>query len=124
MAQADYARNCYGPMKVGDLSLIYIQGTVAGGSGAVTRDAAASSPETTITRASAGQYTITFPAGEVLIPLTAETVLAEQAGSRGYWEAFSATAGTGSLEFAVTPGTAAEVADATRICIAFWVGKN
>lgn len=120
----DYTRNMYGAVKFGNLALVVIQGTVAGGSGAITRDASASSPETTISRASAGQYTITFPQGEVFVPIAAETVLAEQTGSKGYWEAFDADAGTGSIEFGTAPGTAAEVADNTRICLAFWVGKN
>ena len=124
MAHEGYARTFYGPRMLGDLNLVVIQGTVAGGSGAITRDTDISSPGTTITRDSAGQYSITFSPGQFFVPLTAETVLAEQAGSAGYCEAFSATAGTASYEFGTTPGTAAEVADNTRICIAFLVGRN
>jgi len=124
MALEGYALNCYASKMLGDVNLVVIQGTIAGSSGAITRDAAISSPGTTITRDSAGQYSVTFPQGQLFIPLTAETVLAEQAGSAGYLEAFSATAGTASYEFATTPGTAAEVADLTRICIAFLVARN
>ena len=124
MALEGYARTLFGQRSLGDLSLVVIQATIAGGSGAPTRDTDISSPGTTITRDSAGQYSITFPPGQFFIPLTAETVLAEQAGSAGYLEAFSATSGTASYEFGVTPGTAAEVADNTRLCIAFLVGRN
>lgn len=120
----DYTRNFYGPVKLGNLALVHIQATVAGGSGAATRDADVSSPETTISRTAAGQYDIAFPGGQFFIPLTACTVLAEQAGSQGYWEAFDADAGTATIEFATTPGTAAELADDTRIVISGFVGKN
>lgn len=124
MALPDYARNLFGPQVFGDLSLVVIQATIAGGSGAPTRDAAASSPGTTISRDSAGQYSVTYPGGTIFVPLNSGTVLAEQAGSDGYLEAFNAAAGTASYEFAVTPGTAAEVADNTRICIAFLIGAK
>lgn len=124
MANVDYARNLYAQQNLGDLSLVVIQATVAGGSGAATRDTAISSPETTISRTAAGQYDITFPKGQYFVPLSACTVLAETTGSGGYLEAFSATAGTATYEFGTTPGTAAEVADNTRICIAFLVGRN
>lgn len=124
MALESYAANFYGPKLFGDLNLVFIQATIAGGSGAVTRDAAASSPGTTITRSNTGQYDITFPAGQYFIPLEACTVLAEQLGSAGFCEAFSATAGTASYEFATTAGTAADPADLTRLCIAFLVGRN
>ncbi len=124
MAHEGYALNHYGSKTLGDLNLVVIQGTIAGSSGAITRDTAISSPNTTITRDSAGQYSVTFSPGQFFIPLEACTVLAEQLGSAGFCEAFSATAGTASYEFATTAGTAAEVADLTRICIAFYVGRN
>jgi hypothetical protein len=124
MALEDTTCNFYGPKKFGDLSLVTIQATVAGGSGAATRDADNSSPGTTIARTAAGQYDITFPAGQTFHPLFAGTLLAEQLGSAGFLEAASATAGTATYEFGTTPGTAAEVADNTRIYITFLVGKN
>jgi hypothetical protein len=110
-------------LKKRHLHVILIQATIAGGSGAPTVDTAASDPNTTVARNSAGQYTITFPKGQVFHPLDACTVLAEQAGSQGYWESFSATGGTATIEFGTTPGTAAELADNTRICFAFLLGK-
>lgn len=114
----------YTALKKRHLHLVLIQATIAGGAGAATVDTVASDPNTTCVRNSAGQYTITFPKGLVFHPLEANTVLAEQLGSQGYWESFSATGGTATIEFGTTPGTAAEVADNTRLCFAFLLGKT
>lgn len=119
----DYKQNLvYTPLRFRHLHLVVIQAAI-GASGAPTLDSTTSSPNTTIARNSAGQYTITFPKGQVAFPLDASTILAEQDGSSGYWETLSATGGTGTLEFGVTPGTPAEVANGARICIGLLLGK-
>lgn len=63
MALAAYARNLYGPTKLVDLNVVILQATFSDGSGTVVRDADASSPETTITRDTTGDFDITFPKG-------------------------------------------------------------
>lgn len=63
MAFSDYAKNLYGPLKMVDLNLVVLQATFTDGSGAVSRDADNSSPETTIAIDTTGDYDITFPAG-------------------------------------------------------------
>lgn len=113
----------YTALKKRHVHLVLIQATISGGSGAPTLDTVASDPNTTIARDSAGQYTITFPKGLFFHPLESCTVLAEQLGAQGYWESFDALNGTASIEFAKVPGTAAELEDNTRVCIAFLLGK-
>lgn len=124
MAFAAYGRNVYAPTKFVDLNYVFVQATIAGGSGAVTRDAANSSPETTITRDGVGQYSITFPKGAFAQVIGAEVLLAESAGSKLYAEAVSATAGTASFEAAAVPGTAADPADLSRIFITLLVSNS
>lgn len=53
-------RNLYGDKLLGKQNLVLIQATF-GAAGAVTRDAANSSPDTTITLDTTGDYDITFP---------------------------------------------------------------
>lgn len=60
MALEGYSRNVYGNRARGDLSIVCIQATFT--SGAATRDAATSSPGTTISSGSGSVYDITFPA--------------------------------------------------------------
>lgn len=110
-------------LKKRHLHLILVQFTITDGSGTPSLDTTASDPNTTITRDGTGQYTVTFPKGLVFHPLPIQTVLAEQAGSEGYWESFSAANGTASFEMAITPGTAADPAQNTRVCVAFLLGK-
>lgn len=126
MGFPDYSRGFYKPKQFGDMNMVVIVATIAGGSGAVTRVAAESSPETTITRDSAGQYSITFPKCQTAFPLRPVLLLAEGVGSDMYWEALSATSGTGTLEAAVNTAaaTAADPADATKIYIALLCGQN
>jgi len=120
MAFAAYARNVYSATKLVDMNIVVLQATI-GAAGAVTRDAAVSSPETTITLDGTGQYSITFPKGTAGHIVGCEALLAEQLGNKLYPEAFSATAGTATFEHAVAPGTAAEPASGTRFFITLLV---
>lgn len=124
MALESYARNTFGPVQFGDLHLVLIQANI-GASGAVTLDAANSSPDVTITLATTGQYTITFPSCQTVHLLSAEALLAEAVGSAIYFESLSA-AGTGAFETAVNTAaaTAAEPASGTRFFITLLCGKN
>jgi|GEM_PF-6211849 len=125
MALPDYTRNVYSAQKFGDVSVCRIVATI-GATGAVTRVAAESSPETTISRSTTGQYAITFPKSETAFPFRPVVVLAEGVGSDAYWEALSATAGTGSFETAVNTAsdTAADPADGAKIYIMLLLGAN
>jgi|SRR5688572_710597 len=123
MAFAAYGRNVYAPTKFVDLNWVFIQAAI-GATGAVTRDAANSSPETTIARDGTGQYSITFPKGSFAQVVGAEVLLAESAGSKLFTEAVSATAGTASFEAATTPGTAADPADGSRVFITLLVANS
>lgn len=57
MALEGYVQNDYSPRTFGDVSNVYI--TIV--SGATPRDAARSSPDTTVTDATGGVYTFTLP---------------------------------------------------------------
>jgi len=124
---SDYALNIYAPIKYGKLSLVHIEATVSGGSGALTIDAAKSSPGTGITGGASGQATISFPKGKFVTPLGDPSVLlAESAGAKGSFEALDAN-GTGTVEFAPaggTAGTAAALADNSRVFITLLVGRD
>jgi hypothetical protein len=61
MSLESYARNLYAPQKFVDVSIVVLQATFL--SGASTRDADNSSPDTTIADDTTGDYDITFPAG-------------------------------------------------------------
>lgn len=121
----DYADNLYGPVKFGALMWIHIEGTVAGGSGAITTDATNSTPGATITGGGSGQATIAFPKGSFAFPVgNVAVLLAESAGAEGHFEALSAANGTGTIEFSVTPGTAANLADNSRVFVNLLVGRR
>jgi len=117
-----YARNLYGPTKFVDLSFVVIQATMA--AGVVTRDAANSSPETTITLDTTGQFSITYPKCLFAQVVGAEVLLAESLGSKLYAETVTPTSGTATFESATTPGTAATPADGSRLFITLLVGNQ
>lgn len=123
MANENYVRNVYGPQKLCDLSLVLIQANI-GASGAVTVDAAQSSPGVTCTLSTTGQYAITFPKCETVQLMGAHSLLAEAVGSAIYFESLSGTAGTGAFETAVNTAsdTAAEPASGTRFFITLLCG--
>lgn len=125
MGFPDYSRGFFKPKQFGDMNVVVIVATI-GSSGAVTRVAAESSPETTITQDTTGQYSITYPKCQTAFPLRPVVILAEGVGSDMYWEALSPTAGTGSLEAAVNTAaaTAADPASGAKVYIALLCGQN
>ncbi len=124
MALSSYARNLFGSVKLGDLSLVLIVADI-GASGAVTVAASESSPDVTCTLTTTGEYAITFPVCQTVFLLGANSLLAEAVGSQIQFESLSA-AGTGAFETAVTTAgaTAAEPASGTRFYIALLCGAN
>jgi len=114
------------PVRQGRISLVYLQATIAGGSGAPTVDTANSSPRVTLARNSAGQYTMTFPKCTFAHFVGGAVMLAESLGSNVYPESLTAASGgVGTLTFecGTTPGTAAEVADNSRIFVTLVIGN-
>lgn len=124
MALASYARNLFGSIKLGDLSLVMIVADI-GASGAVTVDTDESSPDVNMTLSTTGQYAITFPKCQTVFPLRPVGLIAEGVGTDLYWETCLAS-GTGTLEAAVNTAaaTAAEPASGTRYYIALLCGQN
>lgn len=124
MGFPDYKHGTFVPQKFGDLNHVFIVATI-GASGAVTRVADESSPETTITQDTTGQYSITFPKCQTAFPLRPVVILAEGVGSDLYWEAISATGGTGSFEAAVNTAaaTAADPASGAKVYISLLCGQ-
>lgn len=121
----DYKPQLDTPKRHGRMALVYLQATIAGGSGAVTIDSANSSPKVTIARDGTGQYTMTFPKSQFAHYVGGGVLLAEAAGSNVYPESLTAASGgvgTFTFETAVTPGTAADPADASRIFVTLLVG--
>lgn len=100
MALLDTARNLYGPKLLGDLSFVLIKATMT--AGAPVRDAAASSPDTTIALGTAGQFTGTFPPGVVAawvgLPVVDRAAEAAGVGQSVHCEGLSASAGTFAFE--------------------------
>lgn len=102
-----------------------IQGTVAAdeSDGDVVLDTEASSPGVTLTgTSSTGQYAISFPKSRRFHFVSGEVMLAEAAGSKLSLESYdpapsSGTVGTATFEAAVTPGTPADPAAASRLFI-------
>jgi hypothetical protein len=123
MPGIDYGDNLYGPIKFGNMQLVTIQATTDG-AGAVTIDAANSSPGTTITGGAAGLATIGFPTGQNVHPLNILVQKADSVGEIGTFRTLVAGTGVGTLEFwpSNTAGTATAVLNA-RIYISFLVGS-
>jgi hypothetical protein len=118
MAHAANTRNVFAPLKYGFAEFCVIRGTVSGGSGAITRDADFSSPDTTITRNTTGLYDITFPPSQGAMWVQPGAVqLAAATGSSGQGVALNAGAGTGQIETSITPGTAADPADTSIVTV-------
>ncbi len=124
MALPDYCRNLFGTKQFGDLSLVLIVADV-GATGAVTLAASESSPEVTITRATTGQYALTFPKCQTVFPFRPVVMAAEGVGDDLYFET-CLPAGTATLEAAVNTaaGTAADPTNPSRIFIALLCGAN
>lgn len=124
-ANADYGDNLYGPIKFGGMQLVTIQATVAGGAGALTIDAANSSPGTTITGGAGGLATIGFPTGQTVQPVNILVQLADSVGAIGTFRTLVASTGVGTLEFwpSNTAGTATALADNSRVYISLFVGS-
>lgn len=115
---AAYARNVYAPTKFVDVSIVILQATFASSGTVITRDAANSSPETTIVRDSAGQFTVTFPkcVGAHVVGLS--RMIAEAAAGQFIDpETLVSTTGTFTFETSTTKGTAADPADGERIFV-------
>lgn len=113
-----YARNVYAPQKFVDVQIVILQATYASSGNVITRDPDKSSPETTITRDTTGQFTVTFPkcVGAHVVGLS--RMLAE-AGAGQFIDAETLTASPGALTFetSTTKGTAADPADGERIFV-------
>jgi hypothetical protein len=123
MAKEGYAQNLYGPKMLGDLNVVVIRATMT--AGAPVRDAAASSPDTTIALGTAGQFTGTFPAGvtahwlNVIVDRNAE---AAGVGQSVHCEGLTAS-GTYAFETTTeTADTPATPTDGSVIYIAILVG--
>lgn len=121
----DYKPQLDTPKRQGRLALVYIQFTISDGSGTPVIDTDRSSPGTTIARNGTGQYTMTFPKSQFAHYMGGGTLLAEQLGSQVYPESLTASSGgvgTLTFEMAITPGTAADPAQNTRVFVTLLVG--
>lgn len=93
MAKQDYTRNEYSPIKWGDVSIIPIRIV----SGATPREPTCSGPETTVTDATGGVYTFTFPGGVLAMVMGATLINGSAIGDDAQITALNATAGTGTV---------------------------
>lgn len=127
MALESYCRNVYGPQKFVDLSIVVLQATFL--SGASTRDADNSSPDTTITDDTTGDYDITFP------PCTFVHVLGmhldnkddtpDAADAKVAVPCNISTAGTGKvLILATDDGLVAAPDDGARLFVTLLIGNQ
>jgi hypothetical protein len=120
---AAYARNVYAPTKFVDVSIVIVQAVFASSGTTITRDAANSSPETTIVRDGTGQFTVTFPKCLGAHFVAGSTLLAEATGVGADIRPESVSASLGSASFetstATAPGTAADPADGSRLFFTF-----
>lgn len=122
MALESYTRNVYGSAQLGDMSIVVLQALMV--SGAPVRDAATSSPETTISVAATAQFSITFPKGTSVHLLGAHVVREGEAAGVGqsiHFETLTA-AGTGTFETtSETADTPALPTDGSRIYLTLLV---
>ena len=128
MSLTAYARNVYAPQKFVDFQIVTLQATYASSGNVITRDADTSSPETTITRDTTGQFTVKFPAGTGAHLVSLYRMIAEAASGQFIDpETLSASlndgSGQGSLTFetSTTKGTAADPADGERIFVTLFL---
>jgi hypothetical protein len=128
MPGIDYGDTLMGPVKEGMMQLVHVEGTVAGGAGVITADASACSPGATITGGAGGLATVSFPTGNKNVYLCGPPTvqLADSVGAIGTVRTESALTGTITLEFWVsnTAGTAAILADGSRVHFTFFVGSD
>lgn len=120
----DYKPQMDTPKRQGRLSLVYLQFTITDGSGTPSLDTANSSPNVAVTRSTTGAYSITMPKGQFqhFVGGGVRGPSDESAGSNVYPEASDADAGTATIETAVTPGTAADPANGSRVLVTYLVG--
>jgi hypothetical protein len=126
MALAATGRNLYGPTKFVDLSFVFIQATMV--AGAVVRDGANSSPETTIALGTAGQFTCTFPSGnfvQILNILVCREAEAAGVGQSVHCETMTMSPGTLAFETtSETVDTPVTPTDGSRIYVTLIVGNQ
>lgn len=119
MALEAYAKTLYAPLVFGDLSLVTIVITASG------RDAARSSPDTTVGAGASGAYVCTMPQGQ-LAPILgfAGCVNAGTTtdGDRATISGLSSTGGT--TTFTVTKNDSTNAAGAEEIHVQFWVARS
>lgn len=128
----DYKPQFDTPKRQGRLAIVYIQAAV-GATGAPTIDTDNSSPRTSISRDSAGVYSITFPKGQFVHPVGAcitepDASPVEGDGKVGGFLSMSAATGgtgVGKVTFAASDdGLISEVTNGARINITLLIGGN
>jgi hypothetical protein len=128
MAHPDTARNVFGPTFIGDLNLIVISGSFTDGAGTVSRDAAASSPGTSVGNAASGVSAVTFTPGAKVVGFSCfleppAGAIASQA-VLGIPRGVDPAAGTMSVAFVdlATPSPESPVSG-TKFYISFYVAQ-
>jgi hypothetical protein len=116
MAQADYARNLFGPQRQGDLSLVLIK--IGAGSGQAALIAADSSPGITVATPGSGVYTVTFPGGVNVFSVAQECI--NSGTDKMSLTALAQTAGVVTLT--ATKSDTTDCAGSEQIHLAFFVG--
>lgn len=126
---ADYGDSGSFPTKYGNMFLVNFQATFASGVATVVTAQSASAVTLIKTAATTGQYDLTFPNGQVLVPngppnIDPGTNTPTTQALLATWRALSVTAGTGKILFLEVDGTpaVADPADTTILYGSFWVG--
>ncbi len=119
----DYKNQMDTPKRQKRLSLVFVEATIDS-SGDATTVTADSSPDTTLTKTATGTYRCNMPRGTFQHFVGGSVVgpSGESAGSQVYPETKDAGAGTATIETSITPGTAADPADGSRIVLTYLVG--
>lgn len=127
MADADYSRNLFSPVKFGQLEVIHIEWTSTTASVA-TQDVVNSSPATTVVKNNTGIWDMTFPKGQFLLPVSGNCDI--NGGDPGanpaevIIVAANAAAGTAKAILRAPAGSAANPsANGTRLMVTMLVGK-
>lgn len=117
MALESYARNVYGQVGFGDLSIVNIVITSSG------RDTDRSSPNTTVGSGAAGVYACTMPAGQFQILLGREVRDTGAAGAKTVTvSGYSVSNGVASFNITLSGGS--NVASTEEVFVTFLVAGN